>query len=112
MTTDDISKSLNSGNQVEMADFSKAFDKRSHERLSRKLKYTTQKKFCITKFYQIFKCHFFLSIPKLNFKFDTVLEDSIQYRFGSIMWKSVKSVKLHFSVSSDIKDILKVCRFF
>ena len=30
-----------------------------------------------TKFY---KYHFFLSIPKLNFKFDTALEDSIQYR--------------------------------
>ena len=41
MTTDDISKSLNSGNQVDMAilDFSKAFDEVSHERLSRKLKY-------------------------------------------------------------------------
>ena len=41
MTTDDISKSLNSGKQVDMAilDFSKAFDKVSYERLSRKLKY-------------------------------------------------------------------------
>ena len=41
MTTDDISKSMNSGNQVDMAilDFSKAFDKVSHERLSQKLKY-------------------------------------------------------------------------
>ena len=38
MTTDDISKSMNSGNQVDMAilDFSKAFDKVSHERLSQK----------------------------------------------------------------------------
>ena len=41
MTIDDISKSLNSGKQVDMAilDFSKAFDKVSYERLSRKLKY-------------------------------------------------------------------------
>ena len=41
MTTDDISKSMNSGNQVDMAilDFSKAFNKVSHERLSQKLKY-------------------------------------------------------------------------
>ena len=41
MTTDDISKSLNSGKQVDMAilDFSKAFDKVSHKRLSLKLKY-------------------------------------------------------------------------
>ena len=41
MTTDDISKSMNSGNQADMAilDFSKAFDKVSHERLSQKLKY-------------------------------------------------------------------------
>ena len=41
MTTDDISKSMNSGNQVDMAilDFSKVFDKVSHERLSQKLKY-------------------------------------------------------------------------
>ena len=41
MTTDDISKSLNSGKQVDMAilDFSKAFDKDSHKRLSLKLKY-------------------------------------------------------------------------
>ena len=30
-----------------------------------------------TKFYMY---HFFLSIPKLNFNFDTALEDSIQYR--------------------------------
>ena len=41
MTTDDISKSLNSGKQVDMAilDFSKAFDKVSHKRLSLRLKY-------------------------------------------------------------------------
>ena len=41
MTTDDISKSMNSGNQVDMAilDFSKAIDMVSHERLSQKLKY-------------------------------------------------------------------------
>ena len=41
MTTDDISKSMNSGNQVDraMLDFSKAFNKDSHERLSQKLKY-------------------------------------------------------------------------
>ena len=41
MTTNDISKSLNSGKQVDMVilDFSKAFDKDSHKRLSLKLKY-------------------------------------------------------------------------
>ena len=41
MTTDDISKSLNSGKQVDMAilEFFKAFDKVSHKRLSLKLKY-------------------------------------------------------------------------
>ena len=41
MTADDISKSLYSGKQVDMAilDFSKAFDKVSHKRLSLKLKY-------------------------------------------------------------------------
>ena len=39
MTTDDISKSLNSGKQVNMVipDFSKAFDKVSHKRLSLKV---------------------------------------------------------------------------
>ena len=38
VTTDNISKSMNYGNQVDMAilDFSKAFDKVSHERLSHK----------------------------------------------------------------------------
>ena len=30
-------------------------------------------------FTKIYKYHFFLSIPNLNFKFDTALEDSIQY---------------------------------
>ena len=30
-------------------------------------------------FYKISKYHFFLSKPNLNFKFDTALEDSIQY---------------------------------
>ena len=41
MTTDDISKSLNSDKQVDRAilDFSKAFDKASHKRLSLKFKY-------------------------------------------------------------------------
>ena len=28
---------------------------------------------------KIYKYHYFLSIPNLNFKFDTALEDSIQY---------------------------------
>ena len=72
-------------------------------------------------FTKIYKYHFFLSIPNLNFKFDTALEDSIQYLiyecnynttinlFGNIMWKSVK---LHFSVSTNIWDFLKVSRFF
>ena len=30
-------------------------------------------------FTKIYKYHYFLSIPNLNFKFDTALEDSIQY---------------------------------
>ena len=30
-------------------------------------------------FTKIYKYHFFLSILNLNFKFDTTLEDSIQY---------------------------------
>ena len=49
-------------------------------------------------FTKIYKYHYFLSIPNLNFKFDTALEGSIQYLtqqylLGNIMWKSVK---LHF----------------
>ena len=41
LTTDDLSKNINSGKQVNMAilDFSKAFDKVSHRRLSSKLDY-------------------------------------------------------------------------
>ena len=31
---------------------------------------------------KIYKCHFFLSIQNLNFKFGTDLEDSIQYLQG------------------------------
>ena len=55
-------------------------------------------------FTKIYKYHFLISISNLNFKFDTALEDSIQYLttinlFGNIMWKSVK---LHFSVSTNI----------
>ena len=41
LTTDDLSKNINSGKQVDVAilDFSKAFDKVSHRRLSSKLDY-------------------------------------------------------------------------
>ena len=41
LTTDDLSKNINSGKQVDMAilDFSKTFDKVSHQRLSSKLDY-------------------------------------------------------------------------
>ena len=63
-------------------------------------------------FYHILSIIFFLRIPSLVFKFDNALEGSIQYQKkttinlpNKIMMG--KSVILHFSVYTNILDILK-----
>ena len=49
-------------------------------------------------FTNIYKYHYFLSIPNLNFKFDTALEDSIQYLTNNkFVWKhNVEICKIAF----------------
>ena len=62
-------------------------------------------------FTTLYMYHFFLSIPKLNFKFDNNLDtsDTTINLFGNIMWKSIK---LHFSVSTNIWNFFKSHQIF
>ena len=76
-----------------------------------KCKYNTQTSFASSNFY-----HIFLSVPFLYSKLDTVLEGSIHYITHKKMFRNIiimwKSVKLHFSVNTNILDFLKVNSFF